>query len=72
MDKKTASRIWVEINAGRVPPEWDGPLETHEQRWGAMEKVRTYASRAEVNRLWDLECGSEPGTANIALTFGHE
>lgn len=69
MDSKTAARIWVELNLGETPKELEGvPLETHEQRWAEMEKVRPLASRSEVNRLWNERQGIS--NSDVAMTFG--
>lgn len=70
MDKVTASRVWVELNMGQKPVELKGtPLDTHEQIWAEMERVRPMASKSEVNRMWAEKFGLSE--ANIQFSFGH-
>lgn len=70
MDKKIASKIWVELNLGEKPKELnDVPLDTHEQVWAEMEKVRPFASKKEVDRIWN----ERQGITNSDIGgFGHE
>lgn len=69
MNTKKASSIWVDLNAGECPKGYkQEELDKPGVRWAEMEKVRPYASKAQVDRLWAKKCGMN--WADVAFTFG--
>lgn len=69
MNPKKAARMWVELSMGERPKELKNvKLDTHEEIWTEMEKLRPLASKAEVNRIWAQRQGLTH--SDVAMNFG--